>query len=425
MLLFIGADDVYQRVSARLPSGAPPLVRCRDALELRGRLQEAALVIIDDGPEAGDALCRRLRDSPASSGLPLILCAPAGTQSVWADQVVDRVTMDTLEPALRELCPALPKAPSRSPGGYAFSAKAAAAAPPAKEPTLLETLETRRKAVDGLLSSGADAAAHADLITTTSKLLDESQRAINEALKTAALGRMRELTAARNVLFEKLQRFRSSRPAGAPTSAAGETTPGPEQGATGERRAASERGAASQRGTASERIALGPAATKSSLTLAAEAKEREARAKTRPAPPVRPRTKAPGSSSRMALWLGIAAIVLGAAAAVFVLYRPGPRTSALARNDNLRPKVTRVDIEKTPEGLRVRPMATDPERDPITFRIRWLVNGQPVRGVDGAELSKREYPRKATVQVEITASDGLGSGQPMISRPLRADGDRR
>lgn len=381
-------------------------------------------MIIDDGPETGDALCRRLRDSPASSGLPLILCAPAGTQSVWADQVVDRVTMDTLEPALRELCPALPPPPSRSPGGYAFSAKPAAA-PPTKEPTLLEALVARSKAVDGLLSCGADAAAHADLITTTSKLLDESQRAINEALKTAALGRMRELTAARNVLFEKLQRFRSSRPAAAPTSAAGETTPGPEQGATGERRAASERGAASQRGTASERIALGSASTKSSLTLAAEAKEREARAKNRPAPPVRPRTEAPGSSSRMALWLGIAAIVLGAAAAVFVLYRPGPRTSALARNDNLRPKVTRVDIEKTPEGLRVRPMATDPERDPITFRIRWLVNGQPVRGVDGAELSKRQYPPKATVQVEITPSDGFGNGQPMISRPLRADGERR
>ena len=408
ILLFIGADDVHQRVVERLPSGAPTLVRCHDALELRGRLAEAALVIIDDGPEAGDALCRRLRDSPASSTLPLILCAPAGTQSVWADQVVDRVLLDTFESALRGLCPNLPAAPARSPGGYAYSPKASAAAPPPKEPGLQTTLETRIKAVDQLLASGADPAAHADLIATTSKLLDESQRAINEALKTAALSRMRELTTARNVLFEKFQRFRSSRPAApaAPAASPGATTH-PEE--------------------APPPTATTTTGTKSALTRAAEAKQRETRAKSRPAPPTRrgrSGTKPPGSS-RTALLLGIGAIVLGSAAAVFILYRPAPHkpASELARNSNMRPQVTRVEIEKTDDGLRVRPLATDPERDPITFRIRWFVNGQPVRGVDGAELSKQRYPRKATVQVEITPADRFGLGKPMVSRPLRASGD--
>ena len=62
--------------------------------------------------------------------------------------------------------------------------------------------------------------------------------------------------------------------------------------------------------------------------------------------------------------------------------------------------------------------AQDVDRNPLSFRYRWIVNGQPVRNQDGEQLSPELLKRGDTVSVEIWPHDGMVEGRPFTTEPL-------
>lgn len=62
--------------------------------------------------------------------------------------------------------------------------------------------------------------------------------------------------------------------------------------------------------------------------------------------------------------------------------------------------------------------AQDVDRNPLSFRYRWIVNGQPVRTQDGEQLSPELLKRGDTVSVEIWPHDGTVEGRPFTTEPL-------
>ena len=62
--------------------------------------------------------------------------------------------------------------------------------------------------------------------------------------------------------------------------------------------------------------------------------------------------------------------------------------------------------------------AQDVDRNPLSFRYRWIVNGQPVRNQDGEQLSPELLKRGDAVSVEIWPHDGMVEGRPFTTEPL-------
>lgn len=62
--------------------------------------------------------------------------------------------------------------------------------------------------------------------------------------------------------------------------------------------------------------------------------------------------------------------------------------------------------------------AQDIDRNPLSFRYRWIVNGQPVRNQDGEQLSPELLKRGDAVLVEIWPHDGMVEGRPFTSEPV-------
>jgi hypothetical protein len=62
--------------------------------------------------------------------------------------------------------------------------------------------------------------------------------------------------------------------------------------------------------------------------------------------------------------------------------------------------------------------AQDVDLNPLSFRYRWIVNGQPVRNQDGEQLSPELLKRGDTVSVEVWPHDGMVEGNPFTSEPL-------
>ena len=57
--------------------------------------------------------------------------------------------------------------------------------------------------------------------------------------------------------------------------------------------------------------------------------------------------------------------------------------------------------------------AQDIDRNPLSFRYRWIVNGQPVRNQNGEQLPPELLKRGDAVSVEIWPHDGMVEGQPV------------
>jgi hypothetical protein len=62
--------------------------------------------------------------------------------------------------------------------------------------------------------------------------------------------------------------------------------------------------------------------------------------------------------------------------------------------------------------------AQDVDRNPLSFRYRWIVNGQPVRNQDGEQLSPELLKRGDAVSVEIWPHDGMVEGSPFTTEPV-------
>lgn len=67
-----------------------------------------------------------------------------------------------------------------------------------------------------------------------------------------------------------------------------------------------------------------------------------------------------------------------------------------------------------PSGLR----ATDPDGDSVRYAYRWLVDGQPA-GEDSPTLPSRLYRAGQTVALEISPTDGEGSGPALRTNSVR------
>ena len=62
--------------------------------------------------------------------------------------------------------------------------------------------------------------------------------------------------------------------------------------------------------------------------------------------------------------------------------------------------------------------AQDVDRNPLSFRYRWIVNGEPVRNQDGEQLSPELLKRGDALSVEIWPHDGMVEGRPFTTEPL-------
>jgi hypothetical protein len=62
--------------------------------------------------------------------------------------------------------------------------------------------------------------------------------------------------------------------------------------------------------------------------------------------------------------------------------------------------------------------AQDVDRNSLSFRYRWIVNGQPVRNQDGEQLSPELLKRGDRVSVEIWPYDGMVEGNLFTTEPI-------
>ncbi len=70
------------------------------------------------------------------------------------------------------------------------------------------------------------------------------------------------------------------------------------------------------------------------------------------------------------------------------------------------------------EPVSVQVEGEDPDRDPLTFRYQWLVNGDPVPGAIGHQLNPDTLKRGDRVSVQVIPFDGKVSGAPYRTEPV-------
>jgi len=110
-----------------------------------------------------------------------------------------------------------------------------------------------------------------------------------------------------------------------------------------------------------------------------------------------------------------------------VVARDGTSESAPARASvrvgNQPPQIFGASIE--PAGqitaanpVSVRPKALDPDRDGLSFRYTWRVNGRVV-AEDAPVLSTDKFKRGDTVAFTVVASDGQAESDPLAAKPMR------
>jgi Putative Ig domain len=62
--------------------------------------------------------------------------------------------------------------------------------------------------------------------------------------------------------------------------------------------------------------------------------------------------------------------------------------------------------------------AHDLDRNPLSFRYRWIVNGQPVLNQDGEQLPPELLKRGDALSVEISPHDGMVEGRLFTTEPV-------
>lgn len=89
---------------------------------------------------------------------------------------------------------------------------------------------------------------------------------------------------------------------------------------------------------------------------------------------------------------------------------------------NRPPSIRSAHIVPTPVVLNgpvtVRIDAEDPDRDPVTFRFQWLLNGKPVPGQTSNQFPVDLLKRGDQITVEVIPFDGKTEGAPYRPEPV-------
>jgi hypothetical protein len=96
---------------------------------------------------------------------------------------------------------------------------------------------------------------------------------------------------------------------------------------------------------------------------------------------------------------------------------------ASVRVGNQTPRIVGASIEPPGEitaahPVSVRPKAMDPDRDGLSYRYTWRVNGRVVAD-DTPVLSTDHFKRGDTVSFTVVASDGQTESEPLVTKPMR------
>jgi CheY-like chemotaxis protein len=472
-ILVAGGGGFYVKLIDAFPPTICNLVYSDTAAEVLNRAASAAAVVVDVNlPGGGLDLCRRLRSDPVTSHIPLILRVnqPGDHVQAITDARVLASDLQGLVKAVRRLCPdlaspgaaapAIPHAEEdpavfddrvktilfRRPPTAPGTALGWPPPPPTLQPygDLLDFSQTFAGYLNSLIeahdlpanlseSEGQRLREMADrALTEADRHVASLQSAVMEALVAKDLDRMKLLSSAKNSLYDKQQRLRAVRASleGARFSQADES---PEVAAV----STSPASRPAPTATPPEPVQTVPQ-KKSELTRAAEAKKAERvqhqqlkkseavdRAQqARPPRVLRPQLPTSAqplpSSDHRATWV-VVTLGLALAAVALTFYFRRPRTDTTpAQGTNRAPTMKLVALDQTPAGIIVRAKAEDPEGDPVSFTIRWRVNGAPVEGERTARLATNVFRSGDTIQVEVQPTDGMNTGSPMVSTPLVA-----
>ena len=526
-ILVAGGEQVKSHLAVQFPPEVCDFASAENMAIAMEKAPGVTAVVVDIALFGAKDLCIRLRSDPVTSQIPLIFVVNSSNDAVGVpvDASVPMANMEVLDQTLRLYCPALnmPDSPApvpavqaeplqetetteffddgvktvvfRRPEAQPGEAMEWPPAPPQIEHeqdmvdftqnysgymnSLMEALEDPTK-----LSPQEIKRLHEVSKTTMDDvevLLGAIQTSINEALMAKDLVRMRVLSSAKNVIYEKRQTIRTLlskkgaraagprttspmgsmaevSPAPAPPEAAPEqsvrvTGPMATQPTAGEgsdpgsppespdgapprtRRSTREFGQPNGDG---EMLSLTPSdknarVTKSELTLAAEArevakkKERIALRKSRkhkkqPAPPKAVYGSAAKHTSKPGygwVWACIVSLlVLVAGLTAYYQIKNRPPARVKPKVNNAVPVMKWVILQQSTAGITARINAEDKENDQISFSIRWFVNDKELPGQSTVRLRPSSYKPGGVVYIEVTPTDLYGRGLPMRSRAL-------
>lgn len=490
-ILVVGDPALKSGLTANLAPGSCHVVHCDTAQAALNIASDAAAVILQARAPGTEDFCRRLRADPITASVPLLVRGGSHQATSYADEVLStdlQQTLDVLYTYLPELLdPSTYESVDdlddeedppeffdinestviwRRPEGVDDWPQ-----PPPEYHEGEDPLDYARGYagyVNSLVEAGESPGTYSEaqlvrldemshrVVGAMDEVLGTIQNAINGALRAGDLRRMRELSAAKNVLFEKLQRLRTmrnaerKRPAPAPKAAPAPATTEGLSGPTGPLKPSDLARNADPAPT--NPLSTGPQVPpvidgaaalgdtgpqrKSRLTLAAEAKEKERlRVEKERGQAQRAAAKERHASARVAgggsafasrtLWLVIVALAVVAGGAVYLLRGGLGSSGAPERTNphNKAPVMRYVTIQETAQGVIVRPKAEDPEGDSISYAIRWSVDGQVLADAMATTLPRNRYKLGQLVAVEVTPNDPFGGGQPMASQPLKITGN--
>lgn len=435
----------------------------------------ATVVVVDARMQGnGEELCWLLRTHPPTSSTPIILLSDSeGTASNFADQVIPANDTERLVHVIRAYAkletvtdtkkpptppPANKKRSTTQQTGVAQHTSAATAAKPQ------ETLSPEWLPLPPALEAGTDLLAFTDTFSSylgavfdaegklrsftpaekerfylvshqSSQVLDDllaaTQSAVNDALKAMDLMRMKQLTNARNSLFDKLTRLRQ-------LTQTGEAQSFIKSAAMGERdkttvfstKPEKER---SQIDRKRESISF---SQKSAITLEAEAKEARkseprntakvasatSKGSKKPKPVFKRGMRGSAAKEKQSKMGLVVSLVVALGAIGVLVYSevssPKPRQGTASSHPNRLPEMKYVQLEQTPVGVMVRPAANDPDGDRVTFLVKWYVNGNLQSDVRTVRLSPQAYRVGDKIVAEVTPQDRTSIGKPLQSAPL-------
>lgn len=457
-VIIAGDEPFYYILQEKFPLSICDLIFCDTLATALSRSTDADLIVVDYNlPGGGEELCKRLRADPITAVIPVVLRSSKVTPSDLANHVIPAENIERTMRVMCHLCPRLANPPKEGLVSFdpdneepVFDVEQSTVVwrrdesiphisdswpqPPPKtdniqDPALFTTTFTGyvNSLVEGYrerkkLSSKELRRLEtysAQVVNQTENFLSITQSAVNDTLKRGDLKVMRELSAARNVLYEKLKvlsSFVDQPPKKADISKA-------------EKPAQSLTQPPLKIPSDPSLISTGPQPKaipqkKSELTLAAEklksqrAKEKKILVKKH----VRKRkisSTARKTPTNFPVWIWVA-IVGGCIALLIALlvFSPSSPTSNEATHDNISPKMIEITMQQTPAGIIAYPKAHDQDGNSVSFSVRWLVDGQTVPDARSLRLAPKYYDIGRTIEVEITPDDGYGQGTPMRSQPL-------
>lgn len=121
---------------------------------------------------------------------------------------------------------------------------------------------------------------------------------------------------------------------------------------------------------------------------------------------------------RVALLASLSVMLLGCQRGEVGADNPNPKLTT----GNHPPVVRAATLQPTPLVLTgpivVYVDAQDIDRNPLSFRYRWIVNGELALNQDGEQLSPELLKRGDALSVEIWPHDGMVEGRPFTMEPI-------